>query len=111
MELKANEGFSLIEIIVSMAVLIMVFAMLSIMISTYYRQHIEMGKTKAQREVQVANFERMIANDATDSTMGTVKVTLKTSSIPSETNDKEYTCNIVKKNYGDSKNLYVYAKP
>lgn len=111
MKLKANKGFSLIEIIVSMAVLIIVFTMLSVIISAYYRQHIDIGITKTQRETQVSNFEKMLANDASDANIGTVKVTLDTSSIPTESNDKEYDCNIVKKNYGGNKNLFVYARP
>ena len=109
--MKANKGFSLVEIIVSMAVLIIVFTMLSVIISTYYKQHVDIGVTKAQRETQVSNFEKMLANDASDENVGTVKVTLDTSSIPTESNDKEYNCNIVKKNYGGNKNLYVYARP
>lgn len=111
MKLKSNKGFSLIEVIVSMAVLIIVFTMLSVIITTYYKQHIDIGVTKSQRVTQFSNFEKMLANDAADANIGTVKITLDTSSLPNESNDTEYNCNIVKKNYGGNKNLYVYAKP
>lgn len=107
--MKDNRGFSLIEILISMLVLVFVFSMFSVIISGYYRQHIELGINKQQREEQVANVEKMLANEGSDSPIGTLKVTLNTSSIPNETADREIECDIVRKNYGGNKFFYVYA--
>jgi prepilin-type N-terminal cleavage/methylation domain-containing protein len=76
--LKDKKGLTLLEVIIAMAVLVILFSMFAMLISSAYRVNSELDANKQGRESQVNNFEFKVgSNNGIAEEVGRVSVKLK----------------------------------